>query len=347
MSKEGDVYNVAVAANERFMPGALMALSSLAVNARRESRLCFHVFTEDVLSATMDEMKAVLRRVHPNCEVLQYVCDEQLLAGLPYWAGSRMASVRIHFPYLLKDVDWCLYLDCDIAYLASVEEHFSLRDESKYAVVVPDESDEFCFPEVRRIHERCGVDVPREKYFNSGVMLFNFAKCRQDGIPDRLLEFFKTNADSKLPDQTAYNVVFNGLTVIAPGKFNRLLPHLTVEKLRERPVLHYISGKPWTKTYGEVVNSRFRFWHAYADKYLWQKKGESCRRCFSWRMLIVKKVLFEVLRMPIVGGAFAKLMGIVGLVKGDGCSWRKKQIIPELETREAKVAMAALIAGTQ
>ena len=336
-------FDIAIAANERFMPGALMALSSLAVNARQKSRLRFHVFTEDVLPATMDEMKAVLRRIHPNCEVLQHVCDERLLAGLPYWAGSRMASVRIHFPYLLKDVDWCLYLDCDIVYLVSVEEHFSLRDESKYAVVVPDESDEFCIPEVQRIHDRCGVDVPREKYFNSGVMLFNFAKCRQDGIPDRLLEFFRANADSKLPDQTAYNVVFNGQTVIAPGKFNRLLPFLTADKLRERPVLHYISGKPWAKTYGEVANSRFRFWHAYADRYLWQKKGESCRRCFSLCMLMAKMALFAALRLPIVGPGLAWLMEALGLVRGDARLWRKTQIVSGLETAEVKMLMRHLM----
>ena len=338
-------YHIAVAANERFMPGALMALSSLAVHARPESRLCFHVFTEDVASATMEEMRAVLLRIHPNGEVLQHVCDERLLAGLPYWAGSRMASVRIHFPYLLKDVDWCLYLDCDIVYLASVEEHFSLRDEGRYAVVVPDESDEFCIPEVRRIRERCGVEVPRERYFNSGVMLFNFAKCRRDGIPDRLLEFFRAHADSGLPDQTAYNVVFNGRAVIAPGKFNRLLPYLTVDKLRERPVLHYISGKPWARGCGEVANSRFRFWHAFADRHVWQKEGESCRRCFSRRMLLAKTILFEVLRLPLAGLAFAKLVKALGLITSEAKEWRTKQIMPELETQEAKDAMDELISG--
>lgn len=338
-------YHVAVAADERFMPGALLALSSLAVHARPESRLCFHVFTEGVAAATMDEMKSVLRRLHPNCEVLQHVCDERLLAGLPYWTGSRMASVRIHFPDLLGEVDWCLYLDCDIVYLASVEEHFSLRDEGKYAVVVPEEIDDFSIPEVRRIRERCGADVPRERYFNSGVMLFNFTKCRRDGVAGRLLDFFKANADSLLPDQTAYNVVFNGQTVIAPGKFNRLMPRLTPDKLRERPVLHYIGVKPWVRTYGEVANSRFYLWHAFADKYLWQKKGESFRRCFPRRMLLAKKALFVALRLPVLGQGLAWLLGATGLVMGSGCAWRRRQVVPALETREMRSAMAELVEG--
>lgn len=320
------IFHIALASNERFMPGAVMACVSLAVNSHKDSRLVFHIFTEDVKDATIVAMRESVKRVHEKAEVIEYVCDEELLRGLPYWAGSRMASVRIFFPYLLKDVDWCLYLDCDILYLTHIEEHFSHISDDAYAVVVADEGDDFCYSEVERIKNRCGVTIKREAYFNSGVMLFNFKKCRNDKIPEKLRDFMADNRDSALPDQTALNVLFNGRTVIAPAKFNRIITHLTKEKLAEMPVLHYVSGKPWIRNYGEVANRRYRFWHAYADKIIWGKSWQSEKHLIGARLAIAKRILYFLLVMPILGRIVSFCFNKFGLTKGTSQGWRKSQL---------------------
>ena len=338
-----DKYDIAIASNEKFMPGALMALASLARNAKPDSELSFHVFTEQVKPETIDELCNVLKRIHPKSIIRQYECDDSLLENLPYWAGSRMASVRIYFPQILKDVDRCLYLDCDVVYLASVEEHFSFFDEQKYAVVVKDEGDHFCFTEVERIKKFVDEDISREEYFNSGVMLFNFKKMREDGISQKLAEFMRNHPESALPDQTALNCVFNHQTVMAPAKFNRLVPQLIPEELYERPVLHFISGKPWTQNFGEVANARFRFWHEYADKIIWHKKGTSMRHIFSKRFIVVKYVLYWALWLPLFGNFLSWIMNVTGRTAGSSQAWRNAQIVRLHEGHEMHAAFAKIL----
>ena len=117
--------NIALSSNERYMPGALVAAAGVAVYAKPDTPLHFHLFTEGIKDETFEHFASTLKRLHAKSNVSRHECDESILGGLPYWAGSRMAAVRCHYATLMPDVDWCLYLDCDILYLASVEEHFS------------------------------------------------------------------------------------------------------------------------------------------------------------------------------------------------------------------------------
>ena len=327
-----EIFNIAVSCNERYVPGALVALSGVVVNAKPEIRFVFHVFTERVNFESIEFMRSTLKRLHPKCEFCQHVCDESILNGLPLWAGSRMAAVRCHYATLMPDVDWCLYLDCDVLYLSSVEEHFSYRDESVYACVVREESEKTRKAERLWIRENCGVDIPDEKYFNSGVVLFNFKKMREDGIPERLMQFFEDHQNVPSPDQDALNATFGGMVRMIPQKFDRLQIFLNDGKMAERPVVHYVCGNPWLPKFGVVANNRFRLWHRFADKHVWQREGESYCRCFSRKLLLSKCVCWWALRLPVVGWLFAFTMQMLGKTVS-ARAWRENQVRCDISHR--------------
>lgn len=314
MIDSAEVFHIAVSCNERYVPGALEALAGVAVYAKLETALRFHVFTEGVKDESIAFMRATLKRLHPNCELEQHICNEELLKGLPYWAGSRMAAVRCYYATLMPDVDWCLYLDCDVLYLASVEEHFSYWDPSVYACVVLEEHERTRTAECNWIVSHCVPPTPSSllptpsNYFNSGVVLFNFKKMREDGIPEKLVQFFKDHPDVPSPDQDALNATFGGNIKLLPPKFDRLQIYLTDEKVVERPVIHYVNGNPWLPKYGVVMNNRFRLWHAFADKYIWQKRGESYRKLFTRKMLVAKWISWVLLKLPGIGSVYAWVM---------------------------------------
>ena len=320
-----NLLHIALSANERYMPGALVAAAGVAVYAKAETPLHFHIFTEQVKDESYDFFVKTLKRLHPKTEVTQHECDENILAGLPYWAGSRMAAVRCHYATLMPDVDWCLYLDCDVLYLASVDEHFSYRDESVYACVVQEEHAQTRSDECKWIKENCNTTICDEDYFNSGVVLFNLAKMRQDGVPDRLVRFFEEHPDVPSPDQDALNTVLSGRTKLIPSKFDRLQIYLTDDKLGEQPVIHYVSGNPWLPKYGEVASWRFRLWHAFADKYIWQKEGGSFTRLFSWKILIVKYVSYWLLNFPFFWRFYVWILFRLGLIIRP-VAWRQCQV---------------------
>lgn len=301
--------HIVLSSNERYMPGATVALAGVALNAKPETALHFHVFTEDVKPETFEFLSATIKRLHPKSIVERHVCDESILSGLPNYAGSRMAWVRCFYPHILKNVDWALYIDCDVLYLTSPEDHFSHTDDSVYACVARDMSSSASAEDKVWARRECGVDLDVERYFNSGVMLFNFKKFREDGIPEKVAEFVRQHPKTNYADQTAMNVLFNGRGIkLIPEKFNWLQIYLDDAALAKRPVIHYVSGIPWLPKISAVANGRFRLWHAFADKYVWQKKGESYRRCFSWKVLMAKRAMYWILRTPVLGMGFAKLL---------------------------------------
>lgn len=301
-------YHIVLSSNERYMPGATVALAGVALNAKPETALHFHVFTEDVRPETFEFLSATIKRLHPKSVVEQHVCDESILAGLPLWAGSRMSAVRIYYPRLLPNVNWALYVDCDILYLANIEKHFATADESTYACVSREMSESAPRAE-KEWSQRKGMEFDAEGYFNAGVMLLNLKKMRDDKMPEKLAAFFRAHPDVRYPDQTAMNYCFGACgKKIVDQKFNWLQIYLDDAALAKRPVIHYVSGIPWLPKISAVANGRFRLWHAFADKYVWQKKGESYRRCFSWKVLMAKRAMYWILRTPVLGMGFAKLL---------------------------------------
>jgi len=316
--------HIVLSSNERYMPGATVALASLAVNAKPETQLYFHVFTEEVKRETFAFLTQTILRLHPKSVVKEHVCDESILAGLPMYAGSRMNWVRCFYSRILKDVDWALYLDCDVLYLASPEEHFAYRDDSVYACVEKDMSENAPKEDKEWAKRECDIDLNTDSYFNSGVMLFNFKKFREDGIPEKIAEFIKVHPKTNYADQTAMNVLFNGKNIkLIPEKFDWLQLYLDDVALRQRPVIHYVSGVPWLPKLGVVANGRFKLWHMFADKYVWQKDGESCRHLFSCSHLLAKTLCYNILRMTLLGSCFEKLLVVLGKIKH---GWRWAQI---------------------
>lgn len=325
--------DVAMSFNERYAPGAAAAIASVAANANASTALRFHLFTEKVETETIDGLKSMLLRLHPNGDIVHHVCDEKLLNGLPSWAGSRIPTVRIHYARLMPDVDWCIHLDCDILYLGSVEDHFSKRDESVYACATMEQNERTNADErawIARNVRQDGlpVGIPADRYFNSGVMLLNLKKMRERGLPEKLIRFFAAHPDVPSPDQDALNVVFAGLVKMLPVRYNQSQLTLTDAKLLDCPVIHYVTGLPWLPKLMGVANNRFWLWHACADKWIWQKRGESVRRSFSRTTLFLKIACYRILHSPF-GGLFAWSLEKTGRIR-DAVGWRESQVASDV-----------------
>ena len=154
---------------------------------------------------------------------------------------------------------------------------------------------------------------------------FNFKLMRERHIPQRLIEFFEQHREIPSPDQDALNSVLAGSIKLLPHKWNRLQIYLDDEALMERPAIHYVSGVPWSLRLGAVANGRFRLWHAFADKYVYQETGESYRRCFPRGTLLCKRIIAHILALPILGIATAKILETMQMIT-DARNWREIEV---------------------
>lgn len=205
---DNQVIHINLVVDEKFMLGATVAAASVCVNAKPETKLVFHLFTENVKDESVDFFRQTILRLHGRSEVVQFQCDESVLRGLPRWGGSRIAALRCSYAMLLPEVDVCIHLDADVLFLSSVEEYVSFLRDDAYAVASLEQDEPTARRECAWIRQTTGVVVDPERYFLSGMMVMNLKKIREDGLVDKFVKFFKEHPDVKSPDQDALNTYF-------------------------------------------------------------------------------------------------------------------------------------------
>ena len=180
------------------------------------------------------------------------------IEGIP---ATPTAIYKFFIPSILKDLDRVLYLDGDIIVQKDLEELYSFNIGNNYIGAVKDTNGlDYKFFEKKDY-----------KYFNSGVMVMNLEKMRQDNISDRLLEYRK-NGYNKLMDQDTFNFILKDSVFLLPFKYNTQMNTLSsevqkyknysvpnfkrywdiveiAENIREiyenAIILHYTTAKPW------------------------------------------------------------------------------------------------------
>lgn len=113
---------------------------------------------------------------------------------------STTALIKFLLPDIMEHCNKILYLDGDIIIKRDLTTLYKVELEDSYAGVVRD------IPQVLYKKQIFGVKYGSD-YFNSGVMLLNTKKMRDENIPALLAET-KKNINSHLMDQDVFNEVF-------------------------------------------------------------------------------------------------------------------------------------------
>ncbi|MDR0980242.1 MAG: hypothetical protein LBL85_00355 [Methanocalculaceae archaeon] len=162
----------------------------------------------------------------------------------PGWPPS--AFLRIFSPDLLVNLDWIIYLDGDIVVNTDLAEIWN-KDwwEEKFAVACcSDHEPEYWKNSRLRYCKKVGI--PIEDYFNSGVLLMNLRKIRDDyTIVESTKEILTNHPDLPLPDQDILNIIFANDIRFLPEKYN-LPAGLDQGDCYKSSCIHYIfCEKPW------------------------------------------------------------------------------------------------------
>ena len=176
---------------------------------------------------------------------------------------SEAASFRLLMPELFPELDKVVYIDCDVIVRQDVGKLFAETDlGDNYLGVIHEAAIEGQAERWRAL----GCDA--ERYFNSGFLLMNLKKMREDGISAKLLDACRVDW-LEFPDQDALNQVcqgrvlplnpvYNGIrTFFLPqykGEFVKQYSEALWDEVQENGTIHYTGGKPWnlfTVKFGE------------------------------------------------------------------------------------------------
>lgn len=194
---------------------------------------------------------------------------------------TPVALIKFDLPNIFMNIDELLYLDSDIIIQKPIESLFEYNISDYYVAA----SFEF-WRYLTEVYAFSAFSMP-DFYFNSGVMLLNLKKMREDGIPQKLWQakfgqFNDRRKKEKMMDQDAFNAVCAENCLPLPIKYNcncwftRGIDiaqvnevygtnYRSCEELKDDCiVIHYVgkSDKPWKFVQGNCVSE----WEHYYEK---------------------------------------------------------------------------------
>lgn len=233
-----------------------------------------------ITDAHKSRIEHVAAKAHPSVDIRWTQPDMARFGGLrtTHW-GSPASYMTLLIPGLLANEPHALYLDSDLLVHTDVLDLWELRQSAASAPVhaVVD----YGFWRLGDALKgdgavELGLD-PAAPYFNSGVMVIDLDRWRQDRIPERALAFARDHPDvMRFTDQDALNVILEGDWKQLDPRWNVLVGSIDryIEQidgtdtdrddqrrlLTESPHIMHFSGKlkPWKPGYRRLGRAAYR-----------------------------------------------------------------------------------------
>lgn len=252
------------ASDEHYLPYLTVAISSLANHSSAEYEYKIIILTTSLDDMELGQLKASL----PNnislsvCNLTEKIADVQNSLSVrlrDYYSES--IYYRMFIPSTFGELERAVYLDSDIVLCDDIAKLYNMDIASSLVAAVPDETvgAEPVFIEYVKDY----IGIPKERYFNSGVLLMNLTAMREARIEERFLDFLtKYNYDTVAPDQDYLNYLCRGRVHYLEAGWNKH-PIFCQQFNGELHIMHYnMFFKPWH--YFEVPGEEL-FWEAARD----------------------------------------------------------------------------------
>ncbi len=198
---------------------------------------------------------------------------------------SIAACYRYLIPILDFEYNKGIYLDCDIVVLDDIKELYNIDLKNNYLAG----TDDF----LKKKHLRL---ISVDRYFNSGVLLLNLKKLKEDNISFKLFETTKALKDKiKYLDQDILNIVLKNSVSFLPIRWGITAPPFRkkiksnflsqkeiLEAVYDPAIVHFTGpDKPWTIPYGITAHPWAPAYFYYLKQTTFAKNTEAIKEKFN------------------------------------------------------------------
>lgn len=186
-----------------------------------------------------DNKQALTSLSNDHTKIILKTIDDRLFEGYPHNARITISALyRLKAASMFPDLDKILYLDCDIVVQKDLSELFYTDISAFAAAAVKDINSDEC---LKHIH----ANLLQKDYFNSGVMLINLKKWRDEKLEKEFQDLVNSATECFLyHDQDILNITLNEKVMLLPAIWNFHHNHQNI-KNEEAAIIHYIWNKPW------------------------------------------------------------------------------------------------------
>lgn len=236
-----DTWNIGYGLDDNAARTAGVSIVSICEN-NKNKKIVFHLLCNDISAKNIDNFKFLAQKYKVEINLILVDIREPVFSQraknihipLPAW-------FRIFFPYIISEGRF-LYIDTDVICIDTIDEIFSI-DIDEYFVAVVSDVEPMRSKKIRMLNLSLG------KYFNSGVILMNLSKWRENNITEQIDALAVQRND--LLDQDILNIIFEDKKhIYLDKKYNsiELWKNENVkDALKQTKLIHFASQpKPWS-----------------------------------------------------------------------------------------------------
>jgi glycosyltransferase involved in cell wall biosynthesis/lipopolysaccharide biosynthesis glycosyltransferase len=206
-SVKSPVYPIVLITDENYVKPTIVTITSILVNKYANTNYKIYVLGNSLSY----ESKKLLQKIDSSVMVVPFKNAFAEFIGT-HGHVSAAALLKFKIADLFPQYDKILYLDTDMIIQHDLTELFKIDIRNKYAAVV---KDMFGMLDVHVCNKLNLTD-----YFNSGMMLLNIKKMRNEKTYDKLLDYKLHKDIRRFMDQDCLNVVFNENVIFLSCKYN-------------------------------------------------------------------------------------------------------------------------------
>lgn len=244
VKKEEKEIPIFFSTDNNYVPFLDVTIRSLIANASRDYKYHIVVLNTGLDSSKTDKIKAL---EDDNFKIefkdISYAVKD-IEHKLPIESHFGLACYyRLFIQSLFPEYDKVLYLDCDIIVLGDVSELYHTDLEGNYVAGVIENW--ILHSPVFSHYTKEAVGIDCTEYINSGIMVMDLAKFRENKIEEQFVDLINTyNFNVIDPDQSYINYLCHGKIKYLPFVWNRT--PLEIVACENPKIVHYALGtKPW------------------------------------------------------------------------------------------------------
>lgn len=297
--------NIFYSSDDNFAQILGVSITSLFENNKKTQEIVVYIIDNNISS----ENKALLSKIgesyNRRIEFLSLDnIDTSKLENISFGRWSVGCMYRLFAATLFpENIDKVLYIDCDTIVCSELCEMYNTDISDYYFAGVLD-----CISGMNKANVGLKAD---DNYFNSGVMLINLKKWREDNIEQKFMDYIvEKKAKIQYLDQGIINAVISKQALVLHPKYNTMSVFFDFSSLKEllkfrktkhyyseedflqaknEPVIIHYTGsfasiRPW---YKNATHSKTEEWRKYkklspwADSPLWTDNRSSFKKCMA------------------------------------------------------------------
>lgn len=264
-----------------------VSIISLFENNKHFNEIDIYIIENNISEKNKSKLKGIAKKYNRKINYIDFTKYKEILNLDMQWEISISAYARLFISSMLpNNVDKVLYFDCDTVIVDKVDELWNTDINNYYVAGVGDTVSS-------STKEAVGINK-KDNYINSGMLLINLKRWREDNIQERFIEFIDSYKGRVTHhDQGVINGVLINKSKILSPKFNLMTVYYTmkreeaikyygidgqfyseeeIEEAVKNPVyIHYTPGfttRPWIKG---CKHPKKEFYFKYLNKSPWNE----------------------------------------------------------------------------